>query len=192
MDLSNYQDPILSYRRWFYNGGGQGSPNDSLVIEIDNGITTVRLNEIFATFQTNVWTPDTFELSNFIAPTSNVTVTFRAGDYGAGHLVEAAVDAFQVYDRTVVTNEEPLEAKVDLEIYPNPVGDQATVRFDMGRTRPQGLVFELRDVMGRVMTTKALGQTAGSFELNTNLPGGIYFGSLRQGDEVLRTVKILK
>ena len=31
IDLTNYNDPYVSYYRWFFNGGGFGTPNDELI-----------------------------------------------------------------------------------------------------------------------------------------------------------------
>ncbi len=190
MDLSNYQDPVLSYRRWFFNEGGQGATNDTFAIEIDNGITRVRLNTITGT--ENFWRLDTFTISNFIAPTNNVKVIFRAGDYFDGHIVEAAVDLFEVTDRVITRNDEPQVLQTKLEIYPNPVGSTATVRFDAHPAEAGDLRFELRDMMGRKLSGRSLVGNAGSFFLDTNLPAGVYFGSIMNGEEVLQTVRIVK
>ncbi len=101
MDLSTYADPQLSYYRWFYNGGGAGSPNDTLKVFINNGITEVQVDNITAVPAAllSQWNAVTIDINNFITPTENMTVRFRTADQSAtGHLVEAGVDVFRVYD----------------------------------------------------------------------------------------------
>jgi choice-of-anchor B domain-containing protein len=98
MDLSNYNEPVLKYRTWFFNGGGNGQPNDALQVRISNGTTEVVLETISQS--QSQWRPQSsFNLSGLIPLTNNMKVIFETGDLqSSGHLVEAAVDAFLVED----------------------------------------------------------------------------------------------
>lgn len=98
MNLSGYADPVLSYYSWFYNSGGNGTPNDALEVRISNGIEEVILENI--TTSNSDWNPiATFHLVDYLAITDNMQITFETSDLPAsGHLVEAAVDGFKVVD----------------------------------------------------------------------------------------------
>ncbi|GAB4260641.1 MAG: hypothetical protein Kow0027_28110 [Saprospiraceae bacterium] len=98
MDLSNYSQPVLSYRSWFVNTGGNGNPNDTLKVYVSNGTDMVLLEAIS---QSNpAWNPTSeFNLLDYISLTDQMQVIFETSDLpGTGHLVEAAVDQFLVED----------------------------------------------------------------------------------------------
>lgn len=97
MDLSSYNEPVLSYNTWFFNGGGSGNPNDALEVRITNGTDEVVLETI--TQSAGSWNPTVeFNLASLIPLTDNMQVIFETSDMDPGHLVEAAVDAFLVED----------------------------------------------------------------------------------------------
>lgn len=100
MDLSNFNDPVIKFTPWFFNGGGQGSPNDNMTVKISNGSQVVTLQTI--TQSASAWKPEVeIQLLNFIPLTSNMQVIFEATDNAPGHLVEAAVDGFRVDDTSL-------------------------------------------------------------------------------------------
>lgn len=189
MNLTTYQTPVLKYYRWFANGGGSGNPNDSLIIEIDNGLSTVVLRRVSGIFS-NSWQQDSFIVSNFITVTQNMHVRFIAGDYPQGHVVEAAVDGFEVVDRGAVGVKDPLDNGSLLTVYPNPINARSVVYYDLKDS--QSGSFELRDMMGRQVFSKPLSKTAGQFDLNLDLPAGTYIGSLHGDNGFLKSIKLVR
>lgn len=189
MDLTGYQVPVLRYHRWFANGGGNGNPNDSLLIEIDNGLSTVVIQRVFGIFS-NAWDQDTFIVSNFITPTANMHVRFIAGDYPQGHVVEAAVDGFDVVDRGTVGTQDPIANGSLLSVYPNPVNARSVVYYDLGGSATGS--FELRDMLGKQVCSRQLTEAAGQFDLNLDLPAGTYIGYLRGEHGFLKSVKVVR
>ena len=106
MNLSAYNDPRLKYAAWFYNAGGNGTPNDSLVVRISNGQQTVTVERITSNVQ---WVQRDFRIRDFITPTANMTVSFIANDdVGNGHLVEGGVDYFRITDTNIVVTIPPV------------------------------------------------------------------------------------
>lgn len=106
MNLSTYNDPRLKYAAWFFNAGGNGTPNDSMVVRISNGQQTVTVERITNNVQ---WVQRDFRIRDFITPTANMTVSFIANDdVGNGHLVEAGVDHFRITDTNVVVTIPPV------------------------------------------------------------------------------------
>ena len=98
MNLSTFNKPVLRYSTWFFNAGGNGTPNDALEVRISNGTDEVVLETI--TQSAGAWkAPSEFDLASLITLTDNMQVIFETGDLpNSGHLVEAAVDAFLVED----------------------------------------------------------------------------------------------
>lgn len=98
-DLSTYTEPLISYYRWFFNAGGSGTPNDSLKVILDNGSTTVEVDLVWnGSEPESQWIFNEFLVSDFITPSSTMTITFESMDDLPGHLVEAAIDKFSVRD----------------------------------------------------------------------------------------------
>ena len=94
-DLSTYIDPEISYYRWFANAGGSGSPDDSLIITLTNGVADQVIDIVTANSSSlNQWIFSTTNIS--IPLTSNMQLKVYTADYSPGHLVEAAFDMFQV------------------------------------------------------------------------------------------------
>lgn len=194
MDLSTYTEPVVSYYRWFANGGGfGGNPNDTLRIEISNGMSTVVLKRVFGSNH-NVWQRDTFVVSNFISPTANMRMRFIAVDENPGHVVEAGVDRFSVIDLapTAITPEKDLNAAA-LTVAPNPLQGVATVAYDLGTPgRVAGARFEVHDLAGRVVYARELTEAAGQFQLDVEIPAGMYMGSIRVDGQIVRSLRIVK
>jgi choice-of-anchor B domain-containing protein len=64
-DLIGYTLPYVDYSRWFYNGGGSGSPNDSLNVYLSNGLTTVLIeSSIVSTPGFSTWIARSYKIIN--------------------------------------------------------------------------------------------------------------------------------
>ncbi|NNC95876.1 MAG: T9SS type A sorting domain-containing protein [Chitinophagales bacterium] len=124
-DLSGMNAPVLSYARWFYNGGGNGTPppalDDELTIRITNGTDNVVLEIVDADeLNTNQWKDRSFNLNDYLAPTDNMRLYVETSDFAiAGHIVDAAFDGFKVEDSDPTAIEQT-EIINGLRIYPNP------------------------------------------------------------------------
>ena len=99
-DLSSGTDPQLSYSRWFFNGGGSGAPNDSLIVKLSNGTTTVVLETVTATTPGNSsWVSRTYRILDFLPLSATMRLTVETADAAAsGHIVEGAFDGFAITD----------------------------------------------------------------------------------------------
>ncbi len=95
-DLSTGDCARLEFSYHFFNAGGQGAPDDALIVDISNGTTTVNIDTFTAT--TATWTEYQSEkLSDLLELTDNMTVSFFTSDLASsGHLVEAMIDKFSV------------------------------------------------------------------------------------------------
>lgn len=110
-DLSSYNEPYISYYRWFYNDGGSGTPDDNLTVRISNGNITVQVEQLTVnTANSNAWNFNNIRVRDFLTPTANMTFILESSDgvtSSTGHLVEAGLDVFSVVDSAVNVNVPP-------------------------------------------------------------------------------------
>ena len=92
----------MSYSRWYSNNTGSGANADSMPIEIsaDNGATWIQLENVAE--NAGVWVDKTFRINNYITPSAQVRLRFRAQDLGTGSIVEAGVDDVRIYGANCV------------------------------------------------------------------------------------------
>ena len=196
MDLTAYTNPAIKFHRWFANGGGFGGPiDDTLTIQItDDGLNWTTLSQVSGN-TSNIWTQDSFPVSPTVTQSSAVQVRFVCGDYGSGHVVEGAVDVFEVTGAPVfVANEESIPGNL-IGIFPNPVTSGSIVKYDVASAQlspGNSLELLVTDLSGRVLFRQQLTGNSGSAVLKADLPAGVYSASIRTDDKVLGTVKIVR
>lgn len=190
-NLSTYTDPWIHYSRWFFNDGGSGTPNDSLVIRLTDGNTTVTLE--YATESTannSSWVPKSFRVANYFPITSNLQLIVRAIDAPQGHLVEAGFDHFLVADST--NGIEQQVAENGISVYPNPFDGTATVQYALQSQPENGAYMEVKDLTGRVIMTQPVTAQKGSLVFGAELADGIYFVQLVNGSETTAVTRVVK
>ena len=101
-DCTGLAEAYVSYSRWYSNNTGSGANADSMPIEIsaDNGATWIQLENVAE--NAGVWVDKTFRINNYITPSAQVRLRFRAQDLGAGSIVEAGVDDVRIYGANCV------------------------------------------------------------------------------------------
>lgn len=99
-DVSEFNDAVVSYWRWFSNSAGSSPNQDVFRIEVStNGGTTWTAAETVGPTTQNAggWLYAEWSLSSRgLTPTSQLRVRFIAEDLGSGSLVEAALDDFAI------------------------------------------------------------------------------------------------
>lgn len=98
-DASGMTQPTIRFDYWFISAlGAGGSANDSLVAVLDNG--TQQATVVIATplQPQNSWNNFTLDIQQHLNASANMTITFVAEDQDPGHVVEAAIDKFELYD----------------------------------------------------------------------------------------------
>lgn len=196
-DLTGYTDPYISYYRWFANGGGSSgsNPNDSLIVNLSNGITSVRVD--LQTFNQGgpmfVWNQYQFKVSSLITPTANMQISFYTADQpNSGNLVEAGIDVFNVFDSLNVGTHQTLQLSSALQIAvaPNPFMGSTKIYFNLGNTSDAQLL--LRNVLGEIVATETINKPSGFIEVGNQLTSGIYFAEMISdfgNSKVIRLVK---
>ena len=192
MDLSGYNAPQLTYHASFFNGGGNGEPNDALIISVDNGIQTVMLETISET--TNGWLPESsFILSDYVTLTDDMKILFQTADGngpGNGHIVEAALDAFKVVETIAISNNNIVATNIKLSAFPNPFSEEVSIAYEIEDF--QNAKLNIFNVLGQQVSQKDLGQNEGTITLGNELEAGIYMVQIETTDFVSPIVKLIK
>lgn len=123
-DLSGYTKPAISYHRWFANGGGWSTANDSLIVSIHNGSNSAVVETLMGVIESN-WTENHFLVEDYLSPTTSMYLTVEANDWPEdNHLVEAGFDLFMVYEDETSAM---AELETSLKAYPNPAQSHLVV-----------------------------------------------------------------
>jgi len=189
-DLSNYGDPYIHFERWFFNDGGFGSPNDSLVVELLNG-SSVAVIDFAVENDPNAgsWVPKGIQVSSFMTPTTTMQVRVRAMDDNPGHISEGGFDKFLVADSLITDIKvSAAENKRDLFIYPAPFKDDLNINL----INLKDLVkIEVYDVTGRIVDNQEFKNTS-IVSFKNNYKQGVYVINIYGDGELLKTKKIIK
>jgi choice-of-anchor B domain-containing protein len=192
-DLSAYDEPHLFYSRWFFNDGGTGNPNDSLVISITNGTNTAVLETVTASTPNNSsWKAKNYKISSYVAPTANMQLIVKTADAPFGHLVEAGLDHFFIADSisSGIGIEEALLGG-SIEAFPNPFTGNADVKYDLDAAM-QDAQLVITDIAGREVMRIALAASEGVVKAGNDLSGGVYFIHIASGTSRTAAIKLVK
>jgi hypothetical protein len=186
-DLSTYIDPYVSYSRWFFNDGGFGSPNDSLVIYINNGTSSVRIDGIDANSPaTSTWINKNIRILDYTTLSNNMTLEVKTADNTPGHLVEAAFDRFKIIENGAVSVSEIAE-QLNISIYPNPFMEEFTINTSDLNGKVNVVVI---DIAGREVLNNTY--KSGFITISPNWEQGIYLVKIYNNDNLIATEKVIK
>ncbi len=189
-DLTTYGSPELDFDRWWYDGNSQnGTPNDTLLIRLTNGITTVTLEtNLHTSTSMSQWVPKVYtNLNSLIAPTANMQLIVRTSDPNPGNVVEAGLDKFQVIDNGVGVNE--LSAS-SLHSFPNPFTN--VMMIDGSALKGKNNSLEVYNSLGEKIFS-SIANNGSSIRINTaEWSTGIYFVRLSNEDSVTNTLIVSK
>ncbi|MEX1003311.1 MAG: choice-of-anchor B family protein [Crocinitomicaceae bacterium] len=166
-DLSDFTNPEINFSYWFFNGFGSGTPNDYMNISLSNGIETQLITSLELSNATlSQWTNYTIEVTQFMAATDQMQLTFEAADIGSGHVMEAGVDHFLI--KELSTAGEVLKPIEEIAIYPNPASESLTIKgINAGN-------IHIHDLSGRLVFSTNISET---IELS-GLKSGLYILTL--------------
>ena len=182
LDLSSYSTPHIHYYRWFANaswgggGGGGGTPDDSLIVSITDGNSTVEV-EVITSNSPNLssWQQNSFKVSDYLAPTSSMQIIFYTADLqnGNSNYVEAGVDKFQVTNSAIPPVSVVDLSEKDFILYPNPSNNFIVVKSEeIGD-------IEIYNLLGEKVLTSKKFTLLKEIDISI-LPKGLYILKLRQ------------
>lgn len=183
-DLSGFTDPYIRYQRWFYDGSqSANTPDDNLVVKLNNGSSTVTIETISgATGGTNKWLTSSFRISDYITPTGSMRLIIDAGDAGSGNpnIVEAGIDKFEVKEGLFASVANSARDFITARIYPNPATGIVNLQYAL--SRPDEVNVKVLNILGQPVYTSWLTAANGSNSYSIDLssqPGGIYYITLQ-------------
>ena len=151
MDLTNHLDPSIEFSTWFFNGGGTGTPNDTLALLFTNGTDTVSIQQITVnTPGMASWVPRSFRVLDHFPLGSAMSLVLRASDDAPGHLVEAGLDGFKVVEMSSVAIASS-DSRPVFEIWPNPASEAVQVNWSGAPA-----TLEILDMAGRVVRSNTV------------------------------------
>ncbi len=173
MNLTTLQNPAVSFHFWFFNAGGQGTPNDKIEAWISNGITEALL--FTSNLSQNGWQfSDSIAVKSLLAPTDIMSVRFRSGDDAPGHLVEAGIDGFWVGEKETVGTGDVFSEKTILSIAPNPFMDEAKINLSLPENAKL-ITLRVFDLTGRAIEQREVSPAEKAVFVGKNWEKGVYF-----------------
>lgn len=171
-NLTQFEDPVISYYRWYTNDQGQNPGADVWEVFLSgDGVNWIPIEE--TQVADHSWRRNAFRVLDYLEEITPFTqIRFAASDRATnGALVEAAVDDIVIYDLA----EEPILGINDLgytiKIYPNPANEQLFVNCGCTGT------IEVFNTLGQVVKNAAIN---GAIRLNTSdLATGLYILKLQ-------------
>jgi choice-of-anchor B domain-containing protein len=191
-DLTNYEDPLITYHRWFFNAGGNSTPNDSLIVRLHSGSETVVLEVVTAQTPGNSsWQKKSIRVKDFVLPGQAMRISFDAVDANPGHIVEAALDVFQITENPF-SGIETISKESRLLVYPNPVrGSKPQVKYNLSGEMESDAKIIVYNITGSSVYEKSISALAGTEALDFTPAPGMYFIKLSNGNSNTPAVKMV-
>ncbi len=122
MDLSTYEDPVLTFEYFFQNGGGTGTPNDQLEVIVRNGNGNATALVIEDNVSNWTKTPE-IHLADYIEITDQMSIRFIGSDDNPGHVIDISLDKFHVYDAAIPSTNKNIVEDASVIVSPNPFNE---------------------------------------------------------------------
>ncbi|MCH2199582.1 MAG: hypothetical protein MK081_12450 [Flavobacteriales bacterium] len=196
VDLTEYQNPIFSYWRWYVNAppGGANPGSDWWQVEVsdDGGDSWIYIENNLT--QDVAWRRNAFFISDYVDITNEFQIRFIASDsttigenLDGGSLIEAAVDDIVLYD--VATGDGVLEESlIDFAVWPNPTNGELRVHIERA-----GGQLDIIDHKGRLIESipdQTLGQTV--IDLNGYARGQYFVRYTVDGMSVSKLIQLIE
>ncbi len=186
-DVTGMPDPWVRYYRWYFNGGGNGTPNDTLFVKLSNGSDTVNIETVSAVSPgVQTWALREFSIAEAITPTSTMKLIISASDLEPGHLVEAGLDQFAVLPLSPFFGVNEPNEVLEVMVFPTPNDGRFTVE-----AAGVGGTVQLFDLQGREVMRPML-LSAGRAVVETHEAAGVYLLRIAVGDgrQAMRRIMI--
>jgi choice-of-anchor B domain-containing protein len=169
MDLSNAVDPHISFKYWFFNGGGNSTPNDTLYVIVSQNNVDYSVAKFTTTQPMSQWVDYSFRVKDFIDQPANVQFKVEAFDFLPGHIVEAGIDMFKVESFGFVGIENNVELSSNGVIQPNPSNGEAFLNL-----QEPAKDITITDLSGRVISIINNSTNQLQVQLPSDLKSGLY------------------
>lgn len=196
IDLTDYEEPIFSYWRWYVNAppSGANPGTDWWYVEVsDNGGSSWTFIEETRT-QDISWRRNAFRVSDYVDITDEFKIrmiasdsTFEGQNLDGGSLIEGAVDDIYLWDVAIPEDVKEEDLISQLNVFPNPAEDLLNLNLDLASASLVSI--ELINALGQKVYTNHLGskpQGRQQLEINVSqLEAGIYLLNVTLDDIIL-------
>ena len=192
MDLTIYDEPILTYFLWFYNSITAG--DDSLKVYLSNGVEKVLIEQL--TEPQSEWRfQSRIQVRNFLAPSTEMYLILETADQRSNDdVVEAAIDGFHVFELEEVTDIETPTPSFpgSINLYPNPGNGPVFLEFEID-TPVEKLELELYDLTGqRLIQWEHTPVNSGRITLNQLPQNGLFLLHFRVNGNLTTIRKLVR
>lgn len=184
MDLSSYENPTISYWRWYTNApaGGANPGADWWQVYISNdGGSTWTFVEDTKVSERN-WRRNVFRVKDYTTKSANMMMRFVASDsirpgqnLDGGSLIEAAVDDIKLWDETFVSVDE-IDGLSGFSVYPNPANSDVNLSF-FAENALENVTVEITNHLGQIVHDELIPYADKSYRKRldvSNLASGLY------------------
>lgn len=186
-DLTTFQEPAISYYRWYSNDRGANPGNDSWKVHITNGNGNWVPVEVTYTSD-HSWRANAIRVKDYVTLTDKVQLRFVVSDSiiaGAnlegGSLVEGAVDDAILWELGEPTiGIEEIET-IALSVSPNPATEEILVKWS--KLSAGVTTIELLNAVGRSVYKTNFNGSANQYRLPVHeLASGVYTLQVKTAD----------
>ncbi|MBK7360050.1 MAG: T9SS type A sorting domain-containing protein [Saprospiraceae bacterium] len=185
MDLSKYNEPLLNYSYWFYNGGGNNAPNDKIKFYILSGTDTLSIEDINRS--ESAWiAKERFAIKSLTNKLADVKFMVSIADDNPGHLVEGGLDAFLVFDGNPVANSDVntgLQITLSATVFEN-----QTILIN---PNAQTLNLSISNLKGQILLSTKIKHES-HIPIGSTLEKGIYFVRVQNESGETKLFKVVK
>lgn len=175
-DLSNVQNPAISYYRWFTNNTGLGPNRDNWTVLVSNdGVNYVVVERTAGSDR--AWRRNVFRVADFVTPSTTVSLRFVAEDVAAPSTVEAGLDDVVIFEEATNVGIETIKRIDDLvRVFPNPANNFINIHLEV--TKIGHASIQVVDILGKTVINNNSPQLypgQNQLQLNTSaLAAGTY------------------
>ncbi|NNC82903.1 MAG: T9SS type A sorting domain-containing protein [Flavobacteriales bacterium] len=166
IDLTSYIAPAFTYKRWYTNATGANPNADWWQVQVsdDGGESWVYVEDTKSSDAR--WRRNAFRISDYVDLTDNFMIKFNASDslrpgtnLDGGSLIEAGLDDFMLYDRSLADGLDESEIVDQIDLFPNPSSDVVNLAFELNTASAVDL--QVFSVDGRLIHSEGLGMRQG-------------------------------
>jgi len=141
-------------------------------------------------------TMETFNASGEDVSADEGSITYSIGQVFYTYIGESSYNVAQGIQQgelstTLSTEEEGVEPKTEIFIFPNPTTDYINIRTDGYESESGQRSYQLYDLQGRLLQQDAISQNEMQIDV-TNLRAAIYLLQVHSENKILKTFKIVK
>jgi hypothetical protein len=175
-DISQYDQPIVEYYRWYSNNRGSNPGTENWNVRIGTPTSAAWFSVENTSASDQSWRRRIFKIADYLPVATQIQLMFRAEDKtsNGGSAIEAAVDDFMIYSKGWPSSVGGATAPERAAIYPNPAHEMVNVKL-AGNGYNTGTVG-IYDMTGKKVTETFIEKGKVAYALGTSdLPAGTYF-----------------